>query len=106
MKFLQMLVNFIPYFNLDINVSDVKIPETKKEEPVMKDGRLAARLLINEKIHRLIDTVMVALQKSNPEKIVELIQMAENPETLQTIMNKPHIQTFVRSLKNHMLISR
>lgn len=91
---------------LDINVSDVKMPETKKEEPVMKDGRLAARLMINEKIYQLIESVMVALQKSNPEKVQHLRKMADDPEALQNLMNKPHIQNFIRSLKSHTLISR
>lgn len=72
----------------------------------MRDGRLAARLIINEKIIQLIDTVLNALQKSNPEKIQHLIKMAEDQEALQNMMNKPHIQNFVRSLRSHMLISR
>lgn len=77
----------------------------KSERTLIRDGRLAARLFINEKIVQLIETALVALQQSNPQKFEELLAMASNPDVLKKIFDKPHIQDFLESLKSQMLIS-
>lgn len=78
----------------------------KSERTLIRDGRLAARLLINEKITQIIDTVLAALRQSNPRKVQELLQMAANEDVLVKILNKPRIQEFLEMLKSHALISR
>lgn len=80
--------------------------KTNSEKTLIRDGRLAARLFINEKIVQLIENVLIALQQSNPKKVEELVEMASNPDVLRKILEKAHIQEFLESLKNHVLISR
>lgn len=80
--------------------------KTSSERTLIRDGRLAARLFINEKIVQLIENVLIALQQSNPRKVEELVTMASDADVLKRILEKPHIQEFLDSLKNQMLISR
>lgn len=80
--------------------------KTASEQTMIRDGRLAARLFINEKIVQLVENVLIALQQSNPKKVEELVGMASDPDVLRKILEKPHIQEFLDSLKSQTLISR
>lgn len=89
-----------------LDIEDDQQAANSASKMFIRDGRLAQRLLINDRILQLIETVLSALQKSNPEKLDELVKLAENPDSLKKIVNKPHIQNFIHSLKNLTLLSR
>lgn len=79
---------------------------TASQKTLIRDGRLAARLFINEKIIQLIENVLTALEQSNPKKVDELVALATDIDSLKKILEKPHIHEFLESLKTQMLISR
>lgn len=86
------------------NIQEV---ENEKENwPYIKDGRLTARLLVNEKIMALIHAVTTALAVSNPDKIEQLRAMAENVHILRTLFSKANIQEFLKELNNHSVVTR
>lgn len=90
----------------EVDSTDATSGKTGSERTLIRDGRLAARLFINEKIVQLIENVLIALQQANPKKVEELVVMATDPDILKRILEKPHIQEFLESLRNQMLISR
>lgn len=90
----------------EVDSTDAASGKTGSERTLIRDGRLAARLFINEKIVQLIENVLIALQQANPKKVEELVVMATDPDVLKKILEKPHIHEFLESLRNQMLISR
>lgn len=73
---------------------------------LIRDGRLAERILINDKIIQLVHTVIDALEESNPESMNKLLNLANDQERLKEIVQKPHIQNFLSSLNHQNLVSR
>lgn len=73
---------------------------------VIRDGRLAERVIINDKINQLVHTVMSALQNTNPDKMNQLLEISNDPERLTQIFDKPHIQKFINTLNGQILLYR
>ncbi|KAJ8933993.1 hypothetical protein NQ314_013628 [Rhamnusium bicolor] len=69
--------------------------------PLINDGRLAARILINEKIRELMDTVLHALEQSNNEKLDKLVEIANDTSMLKKIKTRDlDIRTLSGSLEH------
>nr|CAI5856656.1 unnamed protein product [Callosobruchus analis] len=54
--------------------------------PVINDGRLAARLLVNEKIRELLRSVISGLEKSNVEKLKHMTDVAHDEEYIKDVL--------------------
>ncbi|KAK5641693.1 hypothetical protein RI129_010240 [Pyrocoelia pectoralis] len=92
-----------PTYVLDINN---KNEDESEDDCVIRDGRLAERIIINDKILILIHTVLDALQLSNPEKMAELMSKAQDENILKEIIEKPDLQDFLQTLHKQLIISR
>ncbi|KAK9720033.1 hypothetical protein QE152_g22345 [Popillia japonica] len=95
------LTKLLPIYVLDYAKNN---PPSKKDNFV-RDGRLAARLIVNEKINVLIRSIMTALEKTNKYMLNELIDKARDTEYLKLMLNKPKVQDFVKNLKGLNVIS-
>ncbi|KAG5879494.1 hypothetical protein JTB14_029447 [Gonioctena quinquepunctata] len=73
--------------------------------PVINDGRLAARILINENIRELIGTVINALETSNKEKLRELSTIAKDHNALKSLLEKEDILDFMDFLREQPLVT-
>lgn len=62
-------------------------------------------MLVNQKVSELITTVFSALKNTNPGKIQQIIQLAENSSALKKIFRKPQIQNFLIILKTHSFLN-
>ncbi|GJQ72389.1 hypothetical protein Trydic_g3471 [Trypoxylus dichotomus] len=76
-----------------------------KSDNLIRDGRLAARLIVNEKINELIRSVMIALEKTNKDMILDFINKARDEEYLKVMVNQPKIQDFFKNLNGLNVIS-
>lgn len=76
-----------------------------KGDNLIRDGRLAARLIVNEKVNILIGSVMTALEKTNKSMLNDLIEKSRSKEYLKLMVNKPKIQDFVKNLNGLNVIS-
>ncbi|XP_022916464.2 uncharacterized protein [Onthophagus taurus] len=76
-----------------------------KSNDVIRDGRLAARLIINDKLNQLIKSVMMALDNSNSDKLKELIAKAHNNDYLKHLICHPDMQDFINSLNGFNVVS-
>lgn len=74
--------------------------------PVINDGRLAARIMVNTKIREVIGTVIRALDKSNKEKIKQLAYLASDPTIIKEILGKKHILAFMDKLRDLPIVTR
>lgn len=75
--------------------------------PVMiKDGRLAARILLNQELRLLINTVIDALEVSNPHKLQNLLTIGKEPSQLKKLLTKSKIIKFIEELGNHPIIMK
>lgn len=79
---------------------------TEKPELPINDGRLASRILINEKVMALINTVVTTLEKSSVEKFQQLVTMANNPTQMREILETVRMAEFMDFLYNHQLLNR
>ncbi|KAI4456579.1 hypothetical protein MML48_8g00006298 [Holotrichia oblita] len=95
------LTRLLPIYVLDYCRNN---PHSKKDH-FLRDGRLAARLIVNEKVNVLIRSIMTALEKTNKSMLSELIDKARNTEYLKSMLNKPKVQDFVKNLKGLNVIS-
>lgn len=64
----------------------------------IKDGRLAARILVNQEIRLLISTVLNTLGTSCPTKLEELRKIGNDMDLLKELVTKTNINDFVESL--------
>ncbi|XP_031354780.1 uncharacterized protein LOC116179201 isoform X1 [Photinus pyralis] len=85
-----------PTYVLDVN---------NEQKEVITDGRLAERTIINDKIMLLIQTVLEALQVSNPEKMKDLQTKAQDGDVLMGIAQKPEMQDFLQILRKQLIVS-
>lgn len=73
---------------------------------VIKDGRLAARILINQQLRMLINTVIDALEVSNPTKLQELLKVGNDSGLLKKMIVRKKSVEFMESLYNNPLITK
>ncbi|XP_030764475.1 uncharacterized protein LOC115888774 isoform X2 [Sitophilus oryzae] len=86
----QKMTSILPIYTLETEAERFNTP--------INDGRLATRLLLNEKIRELINTVLNALRQSNPEKNYEIFEMANDISVLKkTLYQKAYFRFLGRS---------
>ncbi|KAF5302589.1 hypothetical protein FQA39_LY10207 [Lamprigera yunnana] len=93
------LTKLLPTYVLDIEAS-------KKENSLIRDGRLSERMIINDNIVQIMHAVLAALQNSNFEKMQELISKANSKTFLTELVEKPNVQEFMSALQKQVMISR
>ncbi|XP_023017579.2 uncharacterized protein [Leptinotarsa decemlineata] len=99
----EKLSNLLPLYTVEMvhlgAMGENSIP------PVINDGRLAARILINENIRQLIGTVIKALETSNKDKLRQLVRIAHDPSAIRTILARKDIQEFMTFLQTQPIIN-
>ncbi|KAF7286495.1 hypothetical protein GWI33_005132 [Rhynchophorus ferrugineus] len=92
----QKMTSMLPIYTIEIESGRMNDP--------INDGRLANRLLLNERIREIINTVLSALHKSNPEKNREIFEMANDVAELKKLFTKKSILTFLDELSSSPII--
>lgn len=77
-----------------------------ENKDLINDGRLATRILLNERVRELINTALNALRQSNPDKNYEIFEMANDVSCLKNLFTKKKILDFLDDLMNCSLINR
>ncbi|XP_050298670.1 uncharacterized protein LOC126737713 isoform X2 [Anthonomus grandis grandis] len=96
----QKMTNMLPIYTVEM--TELGSGESKD---LINDGRLATRILLNERVRELINTVLNALKQSNPEKNYELFEMANDVVALKQLFTKRKILDFLDDLLNCPLIN-
>ncbi|XP_060523157.1 uncharacterized protein LOC132700061 isoform X2 [Cylas formicarius] len=86
------IANALPLYTLEVT-------EFGPNSELINDGRLATRVLINERIRLLIDTTLTTLIQSNSEKACEILAMINDINCLYGIFNQKKIMNFLDQLK-------
>lgn len=81
-------------------------PQLDNNRELINDGRLATRILLNERVRELINTVLNALRQSNPDKNYDIFEMANDASSLKKLLTTPKIVDFLDDLINCSLITR
>lgn len=81
-------------------------PQVDNNRELINDGRLASRILLNERVRELINTVLNALRQSNPDKNYDIFEMANDASCLKKLFTTPKILDFLDDLMNCPLITR
>ncbi|KAF5296479.1 hypothetical protein FQR65_LT01468 [Abscondita terminalis] len=95
------LTKLLPTYVIDLTDDD---DESHKSGPLIRDGRLAQRIIINDKIVQLVHTVLDALRTSNPHRMDELIAKANDQNYLTVLVDKSSLQVFWANLQNQMIV--
>ncbi|KAL1497913.1 hypothetical protein ABEB36_008794 [Hypothenemus hampei] len=97
----QKMTNLLPIYTLEFTEFNAQ----SQDKDLINDGRLAARILLNEKIREIINSVLNALRQSNPKKNYEIFEMANDVSCLKKLFTKRKILEFLNYLLNSPLIN-
>lgn len=94
----QKVFKNLPLFLLELPAMPNK-PEPKR------DPRLEDKVIVNTKIMRIINSVKIALEVSNPEMIRKFMYLAHDRTRIENAMMQPKMEAFYRSLHGQNIIS-
>ncbi|KAJ8975673.1 hypothetical protein NQ317_003173 [Molorchus minor] len=97
----EKLSQLLPLYTIELHESR----GVKESKQLINDGRLAARILVNEKIRELLNTVVSGLEHSNRSKLKRLACLAKDTSSLRKIVTKKSVSDFLETLYGHSLIN-
>ncbi|CAG9767067.1 unnamed protein product [Ceutorhynchus assimilis] len=97
----QKMTSMLPVYTIET----LEFGRQNEPKNLINDGRLATRLLLNEIVRELINTVLNALRQTNPEKSFEIFEMANDIGCLKSLFTKKKIINFLDILTNSPLIN-
>ncbi|KAJ8948029.1 hypothetical protein NQ318_003362 [Aromia moschata] len=99
----ETLSHLFPLYTLELLSEHKAMGEVAA--PLINDGRLAARILINDKVRELLSTVVRALEECNQLKMKQLVTLAKDTSALKKMMGKKSVSEFFNTLFDHSLIN-
>ncbi|ERL86077.1 hypothetical protein D910_03491, partial [Dendroctonus ponderosae] len=97
----QRMANMLPIYTIETT----EFGNKTESKNLINDGRLATRILLNERVRELINTVLNALRQSNPDKNYEIFEMASDVSCLKKLLTRKKILDFLDELMNCPLIN-
>ncbi|XP_023310180.1 uncharacterized protein LOC111691485 [Anoplophora glabripennis] len=98
----ERLSKLLPLYAIDLTRYEQSMGE--QTSPLINDGRLASRILINEKLMALINTVVTTLEKANKEKFWQLLTLGNSRCKMRRLLETAHIAEFADFLLDHPLL--
>lgn len=101
---LRKLPIFVLEFSQDQSLTSLD-RKTVSEEILIRDGRLASRLIVNEKLSEILEIALKALESSKSDKYKQILNSMSDTNYLKGVFNKPGIQQLLKLLRNYSLIT-